>query len=688
MRFSCFWRLAAAGCLAGSLACAQTRAWRELAHGLVSPPAGATGPLPGNLQGLAYGNGIYVASTRALAESGSIATSLDGVTWTPRPLTVTAESAGPVQFFNGRFFLQSLHAGTPRTHFSVDGINWQHLPANVPARGQGYATDGLRILGFADNYLALSEDGINWRPTNLPPGAGYALAHDGARFVGSNGAAHTSTDGSTWTPLAAAPPALKAIHIAGGTWLMYSRDPVGVYTSSDNGATFRPHPGNVSPNADRLTWVANGRFFQFGDGRIHGSRDGLAWTGFGEIPGAVRLAAVHNVVYLNGRYFALGGRAGPPSPAVLLALDADPTDVPPVIVGQPASATVAAGGAAVLAVRAAGATAYQWRRNGTDLPGQTAATLLVTNATPDHAGTYSALVRGLGGDVNSNGARLDVVTVPAAEAGRIVNLSVLTDLEAAESAMTLGFVVAGAGTTGSKPILVRAVGPSLAAFGVAGAHTDPVLELYSGPLRLAQNDNWSGASDLAEVSARVGAFPFASAASRDAALFAPSLARGDTSARITGPASAGGTILAEVYDASRAAEFTATTPRLVNVSAAKAVPAAGSLSAGFSLGGQTATTVLVRVVGPALAQFGLAGMMENPQLALFRQGQSTPLAANDDWSDDLTLAAIMRRVGAFAFPEGSKDAALLLTLPAGSYSVVASGVNGGGQALVEIYEVR
>ena len=614
VRFRGFWRLAAAGWLAGSLACAQTRVWRELAHGLVNP----AGPPPADLHGIAYGNGIYVASGRTLAPAGSITTSLDGVNWTPRPLTVTAESAGPVQFFNGRFFLQSYHGGAARSHFSVDGINWQHVPAGVPFRGQGYATDGIRILGFADNYLALSEDGINWRPTSLPPGTGYALAYDGTRFVGSNGAAYTSTDGFNWTRFAAAPSSLKSLHIAGGAWLMYSRDLTGVFTSSDNGTTFRTHPPTPSPSAERLTWVANGRFFQFGGGRIHRSADGLAWSEFGEISAGVRVAALHQVVYLNGRYYALGARAGPPQLPLLLALDADLTDVPPVIVGQPAGATIATGGAAVLAVRAAGATSYQWRRNGVDLPGQSSAALLITGATAEHAGVYSALVRGLGGDVPSSGARLDVVAVAAAEAGRIVNLSVLTELDERDSAMTLGFVVAGAGTTGTKPVLVRAVGPSLAAFGVAGAHPDPMLELYSGPLRTVQNDNWSGSTDLAEVSARVGAFPFAAAASRDAAVFVPTLGRGDTSARITGPAATGGTILAEVYDASRAAEFTAATPRLVNVSAARAIAAGGSLSVGVSLGGQTATTVLVRVVGPALAQFGLAGMMENPQLALFR----------------------------------------------------------------------
>jgi hypothetical protein len=44
-------------------------------------------------------------------------------------------------------------------------------------------------------------------------------------------------------------------------------------------------------------------------------------------------------------------------------------------------------------------------------------------------------------------------------------------------------------------------------------------------------------------------------------------------------------------------------------------------------------------------------------------------------------------VGAFALGAGSKDAVLLVTLPAGAYTAQVSGVAGGGIALVEVYEV-
>jgi hypothetical protein len=52
------------------------------------------------------------------------------------------------------------------------------------------------------------------------------------------------------------------------------------------------------------------------------------------------------------------------------------------------------------------------------------------------------------------------------------------------------------------------------------------------------------------------------------------------------------------------------------------------------------------------------------------------------------LAAAFTRVGAFALPAGSRDAALLATLPPGAYTAQVSGVGGTtGVALVEVYEV-
>ena len=98
-------------------------------------------------------------------------------------------------------------------------------------------------------------------------------------------------------------------------------------------------------------------------------------------------------------------------------------------------------------------------------------------------------------------------------------------------------------------------------------------------------------------------------------------------------------------------------------------------------------TVLLRGVGPALAQFGVPQPLDDPRIALVRQSDGAQLVANDDWSG-ADVAAAAAKVGAFALTAGSRDAALLVTLPAGSYTVHLSGAAGSiGTALIEVYLV-
>ena len=79
----------------------------------------------------------------------------------------------------------------------------------------------------------------------------------------------------------------------------------------------------------------------------------------------------------------------------------------------------------------------------------------------------------------------------------------------------------------------------------------------------------------------------------------------------------------------------------------------------------------------------------SPRLQLYRGSQL--LRENTSWSagtDAALIAAAAVRVGAFALSDGSKDCALLLYLPSGSYTAQISGVaNTTGVALVEVYEV-
>ena len=125
---------------------------------------------------------------------------------------------------------------------------------------------------------------------------------------------------------------------------------------------------------------------------------------------------------------------------------------------------------------------------------------------------------------------------PGGGAAPLVNISTRATL-AAGAALTPGFVVGG---TAPRRVLVRAVGPGLAAFGVGAPISAPVLAIFRGTEEIARNAGW--AAELAPVFAAVGAFVLAPG-SRDAALLL-TLAPGAYTARIDGGA---GEVLAEVY---------------------------------------------------------------------------------------------------------------------------------------------
>jgi hypothetical protein len=92
----------------------------------------------------------------------------------------------------------------------------------------------------------------------------------------------------------------------------------------------------------------------------------------------------------------------------------------PVITVQPASQTVSPGDTATLTVTATGATSFQWRFNGADIPGATSSTLQIPNAQTNNAGYYMAVAKNATGWVPSQVGYLSVVgsggTVPFSNA--------------------------------------------------------------------------------------------------------------------------------------------------------------------------------------------------------------------------------------------------------------------------------
>jgi hypothetical protein len=347
--------------------------------------------------------------------------------------------------------------------------------------------------------------------------------------------------------------------------------------------------------------------------------------------------------------------------------------IAPAITTQPADQSVVAGGTAVFSAGASGspAPALQWRRNGAAIAGATGATLELANAQPADAGDYTLVATNSAGTATSNVARLTVTAPPPAidPAARLSNLSVRTPLAAAQT-LIVGVVVRG----GSRDVLVRAAGPALSVFGLAGAMADPRLELFDGATSIFSNDDWP--ATLANTFVSVGAFSFGEGGSRDAAFLRPLAGAASVQARGTGA----GILLVEAYDTGAA-----TAAKLVNVSARNRVgTGADILIAGFTVMGSGAKRLLIRAIGPRLAAFGVTGFLADPVLEIYN-GAGVLQTSNDNWSAE--LAATFTAVGAFDLVAASRDAALVAVLPPGSYTAQVRGTaNGTGEALVEIYE--
>ncbi len=354
-----------------------------------------------------------------------------------------------------------------------------------------------------------------------------------------------------------------------------------------------------------------------------------------------------------------------------------PAATAPVITSQPRSLTVATGESASFIVTAGGTAplTYRWTKTGVTIVGATSATYTIGRVATSDGGTYTVTVSNSAGTVTSQSASLTVQNVVApsnvvASPNSLSNLSVRTTMANGQT-LIVGAVVNG----GAKNILIRAAGPALDQFGLPGM-ADPRLELYtSGSTPVATNDNWQ--NSLAETFTAVGAFRFTSG-SKDAALSQTLNGAFTVQAKGTGP----GTLLVEAYDVAGG-----NSPRLINISARNQVGKGNDiLIAGFAISGTGTKRVLIRAVGPTLAAFGVQGRLNDPLLRVL-DSKGSEVVFNDNW--DPALSVIFSQVGAFSLTAGSKDAAVLPSLIAGStYTVQVSGADGGiGEALLEIYEV-
>lgn len=126
---------------------------------------------------------------------------------------------------------------------------------------------------------------------------------------------------------------------------------------------------------------------------------------------------------------------------------------------------------------------------------------------------------------------------------------------------------------------------------------------------------------------------------------------------------------------------------LINISNRARVGTGDDVSiTGFVVGGTQPKTFLIRVAGPALTAFGVSAALANPRLTLM--AGADVVATNDDWGNRSDIQQAWQRNGAFPLAPNSLDAATLVVLAPGAYTVLAQGVNNTtGVALTEVYEI-
>ena len=270
------------------------------------------------------------------------------------------------------------------------------------------------------------------------------------------------------------------------------------------------------------------------------------------------------------------------------------------------------------------------------------------------------------------GAASGSVSVTPKPTSRLVNLSTRGQVQTLNNVMIGGFIIQG---STPKKVLIRAVGPNLANYGVTGVLADPMLELHrsSDNSVIATNDDWGTSANASDIQA-TGLAP---ADPKEAAILM-TLDPGAYTAIVTGKNAGTGVGIVEVYDIDH--------PEipLVNISTRGQVQTGNNVMiGGFIIQGTSNQTVLIRAVGPNLANYGLTGVLADPMLELHRSSDNSIIATNDNWGTASNAAAIAATGLA---PVSPLESAILITLPPGAYTAIVSGAGGGtGVGIVEVF---
>ena len=261
----------------------------------------------------------------------------------------------------------------------------------------------------------------------------------------------------------------------------------------------------------------------------------------------------------------------------------------------------------------------------------------------------------------------DLVTDTGSSNGVFGNIATRLPVGTGNNILIAGFQITGNAT---KQLVVRALGPSLAQFGLTNVLPDTTLELHdSTGAIIATNDDWQDAANAQSLPAALRP-----SNNLESAIFT-TLSRGSYTAILRGYNNGTGIGLVEVYDTS------AGSSQLGNISTRGFVQTGDNVMIAGLVVQSHSKPVVVRALGPTLTRFGINNALPDPTLSLYN-GNGVLLVSNDDWKD--TQENIISGTG--LAPASDLESAIAGTLAPGSYTAIVRGFqNVTGNALVEVY---
>jgi hypothetical protein len=278
---------------------------------------------------------------------------------------------------------------------------------------------------------------------------------------------------------------------------------------------------------------------------------------------------------------------------------------------------------------------------------------------------------------------------PPTPGPRLSNISTRAFVQTGENVLIGGFIIQG---TGTKRVIIRAIGPELTHYGVPNALANPTLELHNSTGALiASNNNWAttiiGGIIMSNQAGDIMSSGYAPADGLESAIIAD-LPPGNYTAILRGLNNLTGVALVEVYDLS-----TGIGSILVNISSRAFVETGDNVMiGGFIVQGTQPKRVIVRAIGPELTQYGVPNALPDPTLEL-HDGSGALIASNDNWQTTIIGGIITKDQvtdiqNSGHAPTQASESAIIATLPPGNYTAIVSPKTIiVGVALVEVYDL-